>query len=274
MDYRRPLVVMLLAAGPAFAQQAAAPAPAPAKPQPPAAAPAPTTAPPATTASGAAPAAADQLQPAPMPDPLMSPDLQHLPGGGPPSLARYAQQAAWQDAVIAAAHAQYKLMPDACGAAALKPSGKLTLFAPPKFDASGVLVQAIWSESVKVTNCATEPHILNVLTLLEPGNPPSRIPIMPGDSHADPATQKNALQYAQAVAMRGGPTGCKQEMFTDTAFDGYTGLPNPEVKDGRDSRAWRENWNLWACGANYTITMTFTPNANGTQLQATNPIKR
>ena len=212
------------------------------------------------------------MTPAPMPDPLMSPDLKSLPPG-PPSLARLVMQSAWQDAVIAAARNEYKLLPDGCAAAEFKPTGQLTLFAPTQFNDQNQLVSGIWTERVNVTGCGPT-RLLNVLTVLQPGSPPSRIATMPGDSHADPATQKNALQYAQAVAARAVPPGCKQQIFTNATFDGYTGLPNPEVKDGRDSRAWREVWSFNVCGATYQIELTFTPNAQGTQLIATNPVKR
>ena len=209
---------------------------------------------------------------APMPDPLMSPDLQRQ-AAQPPNLASLVQQSTWQDPVIAAARAQAKQLPDACAAASFKPTGELTIYAPPQFDAQGALVRGIWNEKVTESGCGS-PHTLNVLTVLQPGSAPSRIPTMPGTTHADPATQKNALQYAQAVAIRASPPNCKQQSFFDTKFDGYTGLPNPDIKDGRDGRSWREQWALFACGSVYTIEMTFTPNAQGTQLVATNPVKR
>ena len=209
---------------------------------------------------------------APMPDPLMSPDLQRQ-AVQPPNLASLVQQSTWQDPVIAAARAQAKQLPDACAGANFKPTGELTIYAPPQFDAQGALVRGIWNEKVTESGCGS-PHTLNVLTVLQPGSAPSRIPTMPGTTHADPATQKNALQYAQAVAIRASPPNCKQQSFFDTKFDGYTGLPNPDIKDGRDGRSWREQWALFACGSVYTIEMTFTPNAQGTQLVATNPVKR
>ncbi len=103
-----------------------------------------------------------------------------------------------------------------------------------------------------MTGCSTR-HLLNVLTILQAGSAPARVPTLPGDTHADPATQKAALEYAQAVAVRAAPPNCKQEMFVNTEFDGYTGLPDNTVTDGRDTRAWRENWSLFACGTTYVI---------------------
>ena len=199
----------------------------------------------------------------------MAPDLQ----GRPPSLTSLVTQSSWQDPVLAAARAQAKQLPETCASAAFKPTGQITIYAPPRFDPQGKLLEGIWSEKVTESGCNAT-HTLNVLTVLQSGAAPTRIPIMPGSTHADPATQKSALQYAQAVAVRASPPGCNRQSFIDTRFDGYTGLPNPAITDGRESRAWREVWTLFACGSTYEIGLTFTPNAQGTQLLATNPVKR
>ena len=251
MSFRRFLAASFLAAMPVAAQTPPKPAAAP---------------------SVAQPAQPAVQTPAPMPDPLMSPDAQGRTAK-PATLSALVQQSSWQDATIATARTQYKQLPDACAAASFKPTGELTLFAPPQFDAQGTLQQGMWSERVAVTGCGV-PRTLNILTVLQPGNAPARIPTMPGTTHADPATQKAALQYAQAVAIRASPPNCRQQSFVDTVFDGYTGLPNPQITDGRDGRAWNETWVLFACGATYNIGMKFTPNPQGTQLVATNPVKR
>ena len=270
MDIRRPLLASLLAAGPAVLL-AALPAAAQTAAAQTAAA---QTAAAQTAAAQTDPAPVSPAPagaPAPMPDPLMSPDLQRP--ARTPSLANLVSQASWQDPVIAAARTQVGQLPFPCPTATYKPTGQLTIYAPPRFDSQGTLVEGIWSERVAETGCNAS-HALNVLTVLQAGSPPSRIPTMPGSTHADPATQKSALQYAQAVAIRASPPGCTRQSFVDTRFDGYTGLPNAAITDGRESRAWREVWTLSACGSTYEITLTFTPNAQGTQLLATNPIKR
>ena len=228
---------------------------------------------PPTAATPAAPGAtAPASTPAPMPDPLMSPDLQRITPSAP-NLASLVQQSAWQDPLIAAAREQYKLLPEACAAAVIKPTGQLTVFNPAQFDPRGTLISGVWSERVNVTGCGA-PRVLNVLTLLEPGSAPQRFATLPGDTHADPATQKNALQYAQAVAIRASPPNCRQQIFTNTKFEGYTGLPDTTIRDGRQTRAWVEAWSLFACGTTYVIHLTFRPNAQGLQLSATNPVKQ
>lgn len=217
------------------------------------------------------PAPADST-PAPMPDPLVSPDLQRVTPTAP-TLSALVQQSAWQDPVLAAARAQYKQLPDSCAAAVFKPTSQLTVFSPAQFDSHGTLMSGVWSERVTVSGCSI-PRVLNVLTLLQVGNAPTRFATLPGDTHADPATQKNALEYAQAVAIRASPPNCRQQIFTDTKFDGYTGIPDATIRDGREQRAWVEDWSLFACGTTYTIQMTFRPNAQGLQLSATNPFKK
>ena len=196
-----------------------------------------------------------------MPDPLMAPDLQ-TPTARTPTLTTLVTQSAWQDPVIAAARSQFKLLPESCAAASFKPTGAVVVYAPAQFSANGTLVAGVWSEPITVTGCGT-PVTLNVLTVLQAGSPPNRIPTMPGDTHADPTTQKSALEYAQAVAVRASDPKCKQQMFVNTRFDGYTGIPNMSITDGRPNRAWREDWSLYVCGSLYSIEMTFTPNAPG-----------
>ncbi len=262
----RTLALLALFAGPAAAQTNGSSAPLPAPPVPPAS---PLPAPPVPTAP---PPGLQAATPAPMPDPLVSPDLQAQPARTP-SLGTLVQQSAWQDAVVAAARSQLKQLPENCAAASFKPTGELTVYTPPQFDPNGALASGIWSERVVVSGCGA-PMTLNILTVLQPGSPPARIPTMPGDTRADPAMQKSALQYAQAIAARAAPPNCREEMFTNTQFDGYTGLPNGDVRDGRQNRAWREIWTLSSCGVNYAIQLTFTPNAQGTQLTATNPVRR
>ena len=125
---------------------------------------------------------------------------------------------------------------------------------------------------MSATGCGAT-RTLNVLTIARADGAPQRVAMMPGDSHADPVTQKAALQYAQAVAGRSPPPNCKQQAFTEARFRKYDGPPNPEVKDGRDARPWDEDWMVYACGSTYSIAIRFQPNAKGTQLAASNPVK-
>jgi hypothetical protein len=174
-------------------------------------------------------------------------------------------------AVLATARAQMKQAGNACTAGTFQPTGQLTVMDGVRFS-NGRPVSGAWSERVEASGCGPV-HVLNVLTIVHPDGTMQVVGMMPGDTHTDPMMQKNALQYAQAIAVRAAPPGCKQLAFVDTKFDGFTGLPNAEVTDGRESRPWREIWTLSACGTLLDVHLMFTPNARGTALSGSNPVK-
>lgn len=189
------------------------------------------------------------------------------------TLAQLIATPASQAAVVLAAKGQFTQSPGACAAAQFSPTGETNIFQLPAFGADGKPYVGAWTESVKVAGCGAE-RLLNVLTIAHADGEPVRVALMPGTSHADPVTQKAALQYAQAVASRSPPPGCRQLAFTDARFLKYDGSPNPEVRDGRDARPWSEDWFVVECGNTYSINIRFKPNATGTQLAGSNPVKR
>jgi hypothetical protein len=178
----------------------------------------------------------------------------------------------WQAAVAATAKAQFAEMPIACPAAQFQPTGHLDVFQPAQFGADGKPFAGAWTEAVNVTGCGPT-RVLNVLTITHAEGAPARVALMPGTSRADPMTQKAALQYAQAVAGRAQPPGCRRQAFTEARFMKFDGPPNPEVTDGREARPWDEDWLVVACGTTFSINIRFKPNAGGTQLAASNPVK-
>jgi hypothetical protein len=237
--------LLMLLAVPAWAETPAVP---------PAAAPAP-----ATTESNPPPAAAAPISTAPT-------------AAAQTTLANFVTRPDYQAAIIATGKGQAEHAPGTCPAAKFQATGEVNVLAPVRFN-NGKPISGAWSEKIATTGCGAL-RTLNVLTVAHAEGDPVHIAMMPGDTHTDPLMQKTALQYAQAVAVRAAPRGCKEQAFVDTQFDGYTGLPNPEVRDGRDGRAWEETWTVSACGTLYDIHLLFTPNANGTELRGSNPVKR
>jgi hypothetical protein len=252
--------LLMLLAVPALAETPATPppaSPAPAAaepPAPPAAAPVsvtPGTATPGTATPGAAAALGTAAQ---------------------ATLANFVTQPDYQAAIIATGKGQVEHVPGTCPAAKFQATGEVGVLAPVRFN-KGKPASGAWSEKISVTGCGAL-RMLNVLTIAHPEGDPVHIAMMPGDTRTDPLMQKTALQYAQAVAVRAAPRNCKEQAFVDTKFEGFTGLPNPEVRDGRDGRAWEETWTVSACGTLYDIHLLFAPNANGTELRGSNPVKR
>ena len=187
-------------------------------------------------------------------------------------LPGFVKQPEYRAAVINTAKNQIKAAVNACANGNFTATGKVTVFDPVRFS-NGKPYTGAWVERVEATGCGPTTRLLNVLTIAHADTPLQIVGMMPGDTLTDPMMQKNALQYAEAIAVRGVPPGCKQLAFLNTKFDGFTGLPNPEVTDGRESRPWRELWTMAACGQEFDIGLTFTPNQRGTALTGQNPVK-
>jgi hypothetical protein len=186
-------------------------------------------------------------------------------------LATFIKQPEYRAKIIDTAKNQIKQAIGACAGATFQATGKLTIFDPVRFT-DGKPFAGAWTERVEATGCGPV-HALNVLTIAHPDAQLQIVGMMPGDTHTDPMMQKAALQYAEAIAVRAAPPGCKQLAFIDTKFDGFIGLPNPEITDGRESRPWREVWTMSVCGTLYDVNLAFTPNARGTALTGENPVK-
>lgn len=202
-----------------------------------------------------APAAPDPAPAAPMPK---------------MDLSTYVKEPAYQATIVETARNQIKQAIAACANATFKPTGQVTVFDQVGFN-DGKPYTGAWVERVESTGCPV--RMLNVLTVAHADTPAQVVGMMPGDTHTDPMMQKNALQYAQAIAVRAAPPACKQLAFVDTKFDGFIGLPNPEITDGRESRPWREIWTVATCNVLSDVSLTFTPNPRGTSLSGQNPVK-
>ena len=225
----------------------------------------------ALPAMAQAPAAPAAPTPGPAATAPTAPAPAEAPAAAKLDLAAFVKEPGYQAEIIKVARAQMKQAPTGCPNPSFTPTGDVHVLEPVRFVGSQPTGGA-WYERIDTTGCGPL-RALNVLTIAHADTLPQFVAIMPGDTHADPVMQKNALEYAQAIAVRAAPPGCKQLAFVDTKFDGYSGLPNPEVQDGRDGRAWREVWTLAACGALYDVNLVFTPNAKGTALSGENPVK-
>jgi hypothetical protein len=219
---------------------------------------------PATPPAGA-PAAAPQAAPA------VPPPQAATPAAAKMDLPTFVKEPDYRAKIINTAKDQIKQAVSACSNATFQATGKILMFDPVHFT-NGKPYDGAWIEKVEATGCGPV-RTLNVLTIAHADAPLQIVGMMPGDTRTDPMMQKNALQYAQAIAVRAVPPGCKQLAFTDTRFDGFIGLPNPEVTDGRESRPWREIWTMSVCGAQYDVALVFTPNPRGTSLTGQNPVK-
>jgi hypothetical protein len=190
-------------------------------------------------------------------------DTAPLPPGLLPLLARPDHRAALLQAAEAVAAAQ----PNACPKATYMTTGEIALLQPLKLDAKGQPIGGMWKESVSETGCDST-RVLNALTMVGPNSVLRTRPLLPGSTITDPQLQEDSVQYA-AAGMGEMPPGCDEGGVVDTAFVGVDGEPaGAKPPSGGILKPWTETWTLQACSKRAQVTMHFTPDPSGTEIQA------
>jgi hypothetical protein len=187
-----------------------------------------------------------------------------LPAGLMPLLARPDHRAA----LLQAAQAVNAVRPGACAKVNYVTTGEVSMLQPLKLDAKGQPIGGVWKESVNETGCDTT-RVLNALTVVTPSGVLKTRPLLPGSTITDPQLQQDSVQYA-AAGMGEMPPGCEQGGVVDTAFVGVDGEPaGTKPPAGDVLKPWSELWTLQACSKRTQVTMHFTPDPSGTEIQAT-----
>ena len=137
---------------------------------------------------------------------------------------------------------------------------QVTVLTPVSFAADGYPVSGMWKQSFPVRGCGNDTTI-NLFFKGQPDEKITSIVAVPGDTHADPTLQRDAVRYAWLGAKAIAPT-CTTPHARHTRYDG--------VVDAKH-KAWRETWIVAACGQNVEIPITFTPDATGTTITAKMP---
>ncbi|HEY3951718.1 hypothetical protein [Phenylobacterium sp.] len=183
----------------------------------------------------------------------------------PPELQAFIRTPAHR-AEIAASVRPYLADVPSCQAATTR-SVSVNIYTPPTFASDGSLTGGVFKENIKIDGCATS-GALNILTMFRPGAPPLVGMLLPGDTHADIALQRDALVSARALVAGKTPAGCGALHVIDTHFDGYGEPVNADVPAGRDARQWRETWTFFSCGQQTAIHVDFFPTHTGTHFVA------
>jgi hypothetical protein len=187
-----------------------------------------------------------------------------LPAGLLPLLARPDHRAA----LLQAAQAVNAVRPGACAKVNYVTTGEVSMLQPLKLDAKGQPIGGVWKESVNETGCDST-RVLNALTVVTPSGILKTRPLLPGSTITDPQLQQDSVQYA-AAGMGDLPPGCEQGGVVDTAFVGVDGEPaGTKPPTGDVLKPWSELWTLQACSKRTQVTMHFTPDPSGTEIQAT-----
>jgi hypothetical protein len=78
------------------------------------------------------------------------------------------------------------------------------------------------------------------------------IELLPGQTLADPALQRDSIVGVQASAVAANPKGCTRSVVTDT-----------KVTTPMSGGLWQERWSLDQCGAKADVDVTFTNSPRG-----------
>ncbi len=171
-------------------------------------------------------------------------------------------------ALLQAAQTVNAMQPDACPKANYVTTGEVSILQPLRLDAKGQPIGGLWKESVNETGC-DHTRVLNALTIVTPNGLLKTRPLLPGSTITDPQLQQDSVQYA-AAGMGDMPAGCEQGGVVDTAFVGVDGEPaGTKPPAGGVLKPWSELWTLQACSKRVQVTMHFTPDPSGTEIQAT-----
>lgn len=169
--------------------------------------------------------------------------------------------------IINAASRSTVILQNPCAEAQYRVATTPIVLKPMAFDASGGPVAGFLKYPVKEDGCGVT-RILNVFVIVQGPRQVATVPYLPGSTRADPALQKDAVQYAAnwaAIAV-GKNDDCKVKYIADTEF-----LEQEAALPGAKVAPWREQWTQIQCHRKVTIPLRFIPDATGTQIVAGGP---
>lgn len=179
-----------------------------------------------------------------------------------PELTHYLASAEHEQAVLDAARRHNERLPDKCPSMAFSSTGLMAIFAPIRMGADARPVEGAWNEPVTASGCGSTKQF-NVLTFVAPGQPIAEVALLPGDTKADPALQRDALvNVYQGAALHA--KDCQELIVTGTKFEAWEGEPVKNALHGPNARPWRETWTVWACRRVVDVPIHFVPDERGT----------
>jgi hypothetical protein len=180
--------------------------------------------------------------------------------------AKLLSDATEKQRVINAAARSTVVVQNPCPTMQFRVGNKFVPVKPVSFDAAGVIIGGAWKEFVQSEGCGRT-RLLSVLVSVGAPNELSTMPLLPGNTHADPLLQKDAVKEA-VMAVAATPGGrepnCKIGYVANTE---YLTQEN-EVLPGAKGPGWRELWTLASCTQKMLVPMHFIPDSTGTTISA------
>lgn len=171
-----------------------------------------------------------------------------------------------QQHVISGAARATVFLQNPCADARFSIEKKFVPFKPLSFDGAGSIVSGAWKQTVEERGCGTS-RVLNVLVIAQGAGKLAVVPLLPGETHADPVLQQDAVKIAvQALAAvpGGREPNCTVGYVADTKFLEEGG----QALSGAKGPPWKEVWTLESCTQKMLVPMRFTPDSTGTSISA------
>ena len=130
----------------------------------------------------------------------------------------------------------------------------VTVLAPVRFAPDGYPVAGLETELSRPGMRQRHDH--QYFLRGQPDEKITSIVALPGDTHADPTLQRDALRYAWLAAKAVAPN-CVTPHVRHTRYDGLVATAD---------KAWHESWIVAACGQNVEVPITFIPDPTGTRI--------
>jgi hypothetical protein len=171
-----------------------------------------------------------------------------------------------QRQLLAAAARSQVMIQHPCADAHVRIEPRYVPMVQPTADESGAVIGGAWIQIISEQGC-DETHTLNVLVTAQPDGKLAMMALLPGDTHAGPVLQRDAVPIAGQLLTtveRLRDPECKQLYISDTKFLAYEGDPLPQSK----GPSWKELWTLETCKHVAILPMAFIPDATGTSISA------
>ncbi|HEX4739085.1 MAG TPA: hypothetical protein VH331_16150 [Allosphingosinicella sp.] len=140
----------------------------------------------------------------------------------------------------------------------------VTILKQPTFAADGYPTSGTWKQSFPVSGCGND-TIINFFFFAQPDEKITSLIGAPGDTHADPILQRDAMRDVMMAAKTQAP-GCSAPHLRTTRFEGRPGAQAGGATARTAPSGWAETWTVSACGRLLTIPVTFIPDATGTRV--------
>ncbi len=181
-------------------------------------------------------------------------------------LARLLSDPKEQQVVINAASRSTVLLQNPCPSAQLSIEKRYLPYKPATLDDTGRILSGTWKQTVIAEGCGSR-RLLNVMVTVQSADTVAAMPLLPGQTHADPLLQQDAVRYAvQSLGtVRGGrEANCQVGYVADTEFVEQESTVLPGAKGS----SWRELWTLASCTQKMLVPIHFIPDATGTTISA------